>query len=254
MFRRTALVSLPVIAGALSFQHRTFNAEKWPFDPKVFEVALLFFTRACPLILAFSMQGLPTTFSSTVAKVPTAVNQLNLAGVGMRRKNFYIAEVDVYLVGINLSNKALKRAQEWSATRKEEITLVGYLTQDSAGKKVPTDVAISATLRFCRTITREQFLGAFDDSFKGCSPDAVSTFKERVGKVMASGSLTQKDEAGMYWLDNGDFIFSVNGELSERLTNTELNKRLLEVYLDPTRTVSKELYTCLETHLNEVSP
>eukprot|EP01032_Pedospumella_encystans_P016394 gene16394-18710_t len=101
MFRRTALVSLPVIAGALSFQHRTFNAENWPFDPK----------------------GLPTTFSSAVAKVPTAVNQLNLAGVGMRRKNFYIAEVDVYLVGINLSNKALKRAQEWSATRKAEITL-----------------------------------------------------------------------------------------------------------------------------------
>jgi len=40
MFHRTALVSLPVIAGAMSFQHRTFNAEKWPFDPKVFEVAL----------------------------------------------------------------------------------------------------------------------------------------------------------------------------------------------------------------------
>lgn len=172
----------------------------------------------------------------------------------MRRKNFYIAEVDVYLVGINLSNKALKRAQEWNASRKSEVTLVDYLTQDNAGKKIPTDVMISATLRFCRTITRDQFLGAFDDSFKGCSPDAVASFKERVGKVMVSGSLTQKDEAGMFWLDNGDFIFSVNGELSERLTNPELNKRLLEVYLDPTRTVSKELYACLEKHINDVTP
>lgn len=172
----------------------------------------------------------------------------------MRRKNLYITEVDVYLVGVNLSSKALKRAQEWSATKKNDVTLATYLTQDAAaGRKVPTDVAVSATLRFCRSITKDQFLTAFDEAFKGCTPEAVAAFKSSMGKVMSAGSVGQKDELVLFWLDNGDIAFTLNGTVGERLTNFELNKRLLEVYIDPTRTVSKELYACLEKHLNDVT-
>ncbi len=200
------------------------------------------------------IQGLPTTLSSSAVKVPTAANPLTLAAVGMRRKNLYITEVDVYLIGINLSSKALKSAQEWSSSHKGESSLADYLTRDYGNKKIPTDVSVSATLRFCRHITKDQFLTAFDEAFKGCAPEAVSDFRASMGKSISSGSVSQKDELVLFWLDNGDIAYTLNGVIGDRLTNPELNKRLLEVYIDPTRTVSKELYTCLEKHINEVTP
>lgn len=172
----------------------------------------------------------------------------------MRRKNLYITEVDVYLVGVNLSAKALKRAQEWNAIKKADVSLATYLTQEAAaGKKSPTDTAVSATLRFCRNITKDQFLTAFDESFKGCTPEAVASFRSSMSNVMTNGAVGPKDELVLFWLDNGDMAFTLNGVLGERLTNFELNKRLLEVYIDPARTVSKELYACIEKHINDVT-
>jgi hypothetical protein len=169
----------------------------------------------------------------------------------MRRKNLYITEVDVYLVGINLSGAGLQRAKEWSASHKSECSLVDYLMK-SCNQKLASEVTVSATLRFCRQITKDQFLTAFDEAFKGCSADAVADFRKSMGAVITSGSVTKSDELVLYWLDNGDIAFTLNGVYGERLTNRELNKRLLEVYIDPARTVSKELYTCLENNIPNV--
>lgn len=194
---------------------------------------------------------MPTKIAPTISNIPKT-GALTLAGVGMRRKNLYITEVDVYLIGINLSEKSLQRAKEWTATKKSECTLVDFLFQ-APGKKQVSDVVASATLRFCRQITKDQFLTAFDEAFKGCSPEAIADFREIMGKVIAAGMVTKNDELVLYWLDNGDVVFALNGVFGDRLTSFELNKRLLEVYIDPTRTVSKELYSCLETNLNNVS-
>lgn len=194
---------------------------------------------------------MPTKIAPTISNIPKT-GALTLAGVGMRRKNLYITEVDVYLIGINLSEKSLQRAKEWTATKKSECTLVDFLFQ-APGKKQVSDVVASATLRFCRQITKDQFLTAFDEAFKGCSPEAIADFREIMGKVIVAGMVTKNDELVLYWLDNGDVVFALNGVFGDRLTSFELNKRLLEVYIDPTRTVSKELYSCLETNLNNVS-
>lgn len=194
---------------------------------------------------------MPTKIVPAVVNVPK-VGPLSLAGVGMRRKNLYITEVDVYLIGINLSERSLKRAKEWNATKKTECTLVDYLFP-VPGKKQAADVVASATLRFCRQITKDQFLTAFDEAFKGCSPEAIADFRVVMGKVIASGLVTKSDELVLYWLDNGEIAFALNGVFGDRLTSFALNKRLLEVYIDPTRTVSKELYACLESNINNVT-
>lgn len=193
---------------------------------------------------------MPTKISPKIDALPKA-GPLTLAGVGMRRKNLYITEVDVYLVGINLSKSGANRAKEWSASHKSECSLATYLLND-ANKKLPSEATISATLRFCRTITKDQFLTAFDEAFKGCSPDAVADFRKVMGSAIASGVVTNKDELVLYWLDNGDIAFALNGVFGDRLTNFELNKRLLEVYIDPARTVSKELYASLENNIKDI--
>ena len=195
---------------------------------------------------------MPTKIVPKIESVPKA-SPLSLAGVGMRRKNLYITEVDVYLVGINMSNTALKSAKEWNSSHKNEGSLVDYLMK-SRSQKLASEVIASATLRFCRSVTKDQFLTAFDEAFKGCTPEAVAEFRKVMGDSMSAGTVNKNEELVLFWLDNGDIAFSLNGVFAEsRLTNFELNKRLLEVYIDPTRTVSKELYNCLESNIGNVA-
>ena len=185
-----------------------------------------------------------------VTNIPTA-GILTLAGVGMRRKNFYITEVDVYQIGINLSHNGVALAKEWESEQKGKVSLAAYLMR-SCKHKLATEVTVSATLRFCRQVTKDQFLNAFDEAFKGCSPDAVAEFRSTMGSAMSTGVVAKGDDVSLFWLDNGEMAFALNGVLGDRLTNRELNQRLLEVYIDPARTVSKELYTCIETHIKDL--
>lgn len=169
-----------------------------------------------------------------------------MAGVGMRRKNLYITEVDVYMIGINLSKKGESLAKVWNAKHTSDCSLAAFLMKNT-DQKLASEVTVSATLRFCRQITKDQFLAAFDEAFKGCSPEAVADFRTIMGSAISSGVVAKSDELVLYWLDNGDIAFALNGVFGDRLTNRELNQRLLEVYIDPARTVSKELYASLES-------
>jgi hypothetical protein len=190
---------------------------------------------------------MPTTITPKVGTVPKA-GPLSLAGVGMRRKNLYITEVDVYMIGINFSQSGSALAKEWNAKHSGEGSLPAYIMK-SCSEKIASDIPVSATLRFMRQVTKDQFLTAFDEAFKGCSPDAVADFRKVMGAAIESGVVKKGDELVLYWMNNGDIAFALNGAFGGHLTNRELNQRLLEVYIDPSRTVSKELYTSLENNI-----
>jgi hypothetical protein len=172
----------------------------------------------------------------------------------MRRKNLYITEVDVYLVGINLSKSAQQSGKDWALNHKSDVSLVQHIMGNPT-TKLPAEVKVSATLRFQRDISKDQFLTAFEEAFKGCDADAIVDFKARIGKVIAAqgnGAVTKKEELVLYFLDNGTVLFSLNGVFGEKLENVALNRRLLEIYIDPARTVSKELFTSLEKNLADL--
>ena len=171
----------------------------------------------------------------------------------MRRKNLYITEVDVYLVGISLSNKALAQAKDWHEHHKDKCTLVSHLYNNTNKFAFPSETAVSATLKLQRTIYKDQFITAFADALKGCSPDAITEFNTVMGKSIEQPSVTTADQLVLYWLDNGEFVFCFNGVFGDVLTNQEVNKRLLEVYLDPARTVCKELYVCFDSHIDQIN-
>jgi hypothetical protein len=175
---------------------------------------------------------------------------LTLAAVGMRKKNLYVVEVDIYLIGINLSDQVLKSAKEWAASQKDKCSLADYIFPSSKAA-LPSEVKISATLRFVRGVTRQQFLDAFDDAFKGLPKEMVDSFKTELGKSIPT-KVNKEDEFQFFWLDNGQVKIAKNGEIGQSLKNNVLNKRLLEVYIDPVRAVSKEVSTCLERHIVEI--
>lgn len=170
----------------------------------------------------------------------------------MRRKNFYVVDVDVYLIGISMADGTLKVAKQWKSRSGGKSLVDSLFDSYNLLSTSPSKVTLSATLRFCRGATAAQFLNAFEDAFKGCDQVAVEEFKTVFSELITAG-IKEKDEFVLYWLDNGDVLVSMNGQLGNVLPNKVLNKRLLEIYIDPKRTVSPELLHSLEHNLQQAS-
>jgi hypothetical protein len=52
---------------------------------------------------------------------------------------------------------------------------------------------------------------------------------------------------------NGDLLICKNGNVGASLNNFLIAERLLDVYTDPTRAVSKELYESIDSNLIRVA-
>jgi len=151
-----------------------------------------------------------------------------------------------------MSGDTLKVAKQWDSTRsRNEKTLVESIFESyNLLSSKPNYITLSATLRFCRGVSTAQFLNAFEDALKGCEQAAVEDFKKAFSELISAG-IKEKDEVVLYWLDNGEVVVSMNGQIGSVLHNKELNKRLLEVYIDPKRAVSPELLHSLEHNIHQ---
>ena len=113
----------------------------------------------------FDSKGFPTKVmvsTSNNTKTPMA-----LAATGMRRKNFYITEVDVYQVGMYVSNESLKTSKQWINTDKS-APLVDSLTVPSKSLKSKTNgPRIMMSLKFVRNVSNDKITEAFNEAFSG---------------------------------------------------------------------------------------
>ena len=208
-------------------QNLSYCSGTWPFD-----------TRGMKTIIK------PPTLQMRQGSIKSET-PLYLAGVGMRKKNFYVVDVDVYLIGINASEKTLTKTQEWLKDSGRKGSLSDYLMEAHS-----EDLDLSATLKFARGITRAQFVEAFTEAFKGCDEMTVKTFQDKLGDIIGE-SIKKDDEIAFYWTSLNDIAISKNGSeaIPCRIHSAEVAKRLLEIYVDPAKTVSKELAICMKDHL-----
>jgi hypothetical protein len=197
--------------------------QSWLFDPKGMSTVL------------------NPSFYPPNNRLPTP---LYLAGVGMRRKNLYVVEVDVYMIGLNISEPALNNANKWKIDNNGESLTDALLKGEG-------QLRVSCTLKFQREIGNASFVEAFTSAFAGCKDvDAVTKFKKVLGECVGAG-VKKDDELVFYWLGSTDIAISKNGSVPTicSLQSKEVVGRLLDVYIDPSRAVSKELSTCVADHL-----
>jgi hypothetical protein len=72
----------------------------------------------------------------------------------MRRKNFYVAEVDVYLIGVYLSNESIKSAKAWKAEN-SSLPLSDALMSTVKGQNKNENTAnVVITLKFVRDVAK----------------------------------------------------------------------------------------------------
>jgi len=180
----------------------------------------------CPL------QGFSATFSPPAN---LGGEELRLVGVGMRRKNLYVTQVDVYLAALALSPISLKNA-------KNEFSSCSILKSQKGTKA-------SVTLKFVRSVGASQVVEAFNDAFKDCDPIDVAIFKEALRKSIGENGMKVNEEVTFYWVNDNELVVSKSGNPIQNLQSSQLSIRLLDVYINPNTTVSPELLSSVKLNL-----
>jgi len=178
----------------------------------------------------FDSKGFPSIL--TLATNPNT--SLMLAGVGMRRKNLWVVEVDVYLAALNLSKEAFTAAKQAQGANLSDA-LLAY------DGKPADDPRAAVTLKFVRDVTTAQIVEAFNDAFVGLEPKDVELFKAALGASVGDKGINVGEQIGFFWLNSEHLVITKNGVVEQKILSPKVGKCLLGVYLDPAKAVSKEL-------------
>jgi hypothetical protein len=183
----------------------------------------------------------------------TTTNGLQLGGVGMRRKNFYIVEVDVYQTALNLSESALTASQTCMKQGADKCVLADDLFKSIKAASKPNAEA-TVTLRFVRNVTKAQVVDAFNEAFAGLDVNEIAGFKSELARNVGDDGCKVGEEIVFNWIGGGGLAITRGGEQAggSCYRSEGIEKRLLEVYVDKKRTVSPELVKCIEENILKV--
>jgi len=187
-------------------------------------------------------QGFPANL-----KAPVPSSSLSLSGVGMRRKNLYVMEVDVYLAALNLSPEALSLSQKIFASNPNASIAEAIMTPVKNGSGCKAAV----TLRFVRDVGKDKIVEAFNDAFNELNQNDVKAFKTALGNTLGDAGLKKGEEIAFFWTSDGIVITKNNnaGNKFKSASGDAVERRLLEVYVDPRRAVSPELIKSIKEQL-----
>lgn len=172
----------------------------------------------------------------------------------MRRKNLYVVEVDVYLIGLSLPASVIKSLKHWKKTGDPATSLADVILQKETSRNTGTDrTMVAVTLKFVRAVSKAQIIQAFEDALIGCDKKAISDFRDAMSKVIdGDRGLKTGDILHFDWPKEGGLVVSSEKRVGSEVKSPEVARRLLEVYIDDTRTVSKDLVRCLKENIDKI--
>jgi hypothetical protein len=198
---------------------------------------------------------------SLVASLPgwsSIPGSIVLVGVGMRQVNLLVIAIDVYLTGFYLSEKALDSAKEWNSSVNRDCTSLAYALMPQIPPRNPArakeQIRASVLLKFRRAITKTDFLTAFNTSMAGCDQAAIDNFLSTLGSCIDDeNGVAYEEEVQFFWLEDLGFAVNKGGVYAGPIhIPSDLYLRLLEVYVDPSKSVAPLLSSCIHDHLNEI--
>jgi hypothetical protein len=165
----------------------------------------------------------------------------------MRRKSFYVMAVDVYICGLSMSPTLIEDIKKTAPAAKDVANIV---VTSPATSPFPT-ANMCVTMQFVRDVTTAQAVDAFRDAFKGCNAAGIAKFGTIMTDAIGGNGCKVGEEVTFYWIEGGGLYIDKAGTKAYVVQDAEIEKRLIEVYLDPTRTVSPDL---VKSYSDFVSP
>lgn len=172
----------------------------------------------------------------------------------MRRKNLFVVDVDVYLIGLSLSSPAIDAMKTWKAEGKLSIPLAEVILNDQM-PLIPEskETIVSVKLRFVRSVSQTQMIQAFEDALRGCEAASIAEFRAGLLSIIDKDrGLQAGDVLRFDWPKQGGILLTSGNQQDSRIKDQGLAQRLLEVYVDDTRTVSKDLVKCMMDNIDAI--
>ncbi len=202
--------------------------------------------------LLFDTKGLDYELNSF-----TTNEKMLLTGVGMRKLNLFITEFNVYLAGIHLNKNTLEKVKKWKQTE-SDIPLSSVILSDIKQESYTTfwlkpliknECPVIIKLKFVRDLSYEKLMNAFNEAFIGLPEDEIELFKRHFINIIGKSGVEENDEIHFSWINNDSLILSKNEKSSEILLLPNIVPRLLDVYLHPDKTVSKDLFDSFHNNI-----
>lgn len=144
----------------------------------------------------------------------------------------------------------MDRAIEWAKSdRKSRASLTSIILQNPSSKD---SLLASILLKPIRDVTTEQFSSALTDAFVGVDPEKFQTFISLIKKTLGSKGMSPTDLVVFHFMKNGDLVLEKNGVQLGSLNLNEISRRLMDVYIDPNRTVTPDLEVSIESNIEVV--
>ena len=171
--------------------------------------------------------------------------ELALCAAGMRRKEIlWVLNFDVYLLGLYCNSFTLFRMQNCIRNNNLSSLCDVILDTDGTGNAPASGNGkphVALVLRFVRAVDKPTVVLAFEESFAGLPADEIAKFSAELAKRVDDTGVCIDDEIIFYWLQGGGLIITQKGALTPAYSSPIVEKRLLEIYLDTEKGVSKEL-------------
>jgi hypothetical protein len=159
--------------------------------------------------------------------LPAASRGKTLVGAGMRRKNLFITEVDVYAVGLYASSSVDKAASSsWSS-------------------KTLSNKDTHLVLQFAREVGTDKIVNAIVDSLASFKrgdkyKKQLTAFKTTLLGGMGGGGVAKGDLIE-FLFSSSSIEITVRGNSAGKVKSSELKEALMDVYVNKKKSVAPEL-------------
>lgn len=161
--------------------------------------------------------------------------ELALAAAGMRRKNLLVVEVDVYKVGVYLSQEKIKKLSE----ARSSVHLKASDEPDPLKLAAPvsSQVTVGISLKFVRAVPANKVVDAIVEALTitgadGAYSKSLMEFSNMLLNSIGSTGVSKNDEIDFAFSgpDGKQINVTVRGKFAGIVSNASLRSRLLDIY------------------------
>jgi len=202
-----------------------------------------------PILHAF-----PKRFTPNVPARPKAASMV-IIGVGR------VEKLPGCMVAVGVGPYSLDRAREWLREEKHHahrryFTLVDHLLKREniiTPYSITNPVKIGVVLKFERSVPADQLLDALIQPLAFVHDEPRKNFINMLRSAVGDAEyLRRGEEIAFYWFDSGNLLILHDGDLTSGINNPEINRALLEGFIDDRKTMSRELCERIKLMLPEV--
>lgn len=181
--------------------------------------------------LAFKSYGLAA--DKTFYSDPTTKHELSLVSAGMRRKNVIVMEVDVYKVGIYLSESKDAGIHE-AATK---MPLHGDdIVIEIEKPAVRSSISVGISLNFVRDVQTDKVVSAIIQAMVGPGDEynkALQNFSDILLSAIGADGMKNNSVLSLTFHGKDGLSISIDDKFVGSLTSGKIRLKLIEIYLGP---------------------